>query len=72
MALCTFSVSVAGAEVDSSDVISGFGVTPAEINRLENSEVLAFSDEEFENTKQELITFVDGGPRCTTLICDSK
>lgn len=54
LALCAISVSVAQDEVDSSDILDGFGITPGEVSQLERGKVLAFSDGEFENTKREL------------------
>jgi len=42
------------ADMDSAELLKGFGLTPGEIERLENGEVLAYSDEEFEFSKREL------------------
>ena len=54
LALCTLSLSVAQDQVDSSEILDGFDISAAEINRLENGEILAFSDETYENIKREL------------------
>ena len=54
LALCTLSLSAAQDQVDSSEIIEGFSLTTAEIDRFENGEILAFSDETYENTKREL------------------
>jgi len=54
LALCTLSLSVAQDQVDSSEILDGFNITAAEIDRLENGGILAFSDETYENTKREL------------------
>ena len=54
LVLCTLPLSATQAETDSSEILEGLHVTPAEIARLENGEILAFSDEAYESTKREL------------------
>ena len=44
----------AHAQMSGSDLLEGFGLSPGEIERLEEGEVLAYSDEEFEFSKREL------------------
>ena len=54
LVLCTLSLSATQAETDSSEILEGLHITPAEIGRLENGEILASSDEAYESTKREL------------------
>ena len=44
----------AHAQMSGDELLEGFGLTPDEIERLEQGEVLAYSDEEFEYSKREM------------------
>jgi hypothetical protein len=50
----TLFIFPANAEVDGVEIAKGLGLSPEQIEKMENGEVLAFSDAEYENTKREL------------------
>ena len=50
----TLMQATAHADMESTELLAGFGLTPDEIARLENGEILAYSDAEFEFSKREL------------------
>lgn len=57
MIACAASIIVAlpaYADMSGTELLEGFGLTAGEIERLEQGEVLAYSDEEFEFSKREL------------------
>ena len=57
LAVCTALILIAlpaHAQMSGEEMLEGFGLTPGEIERLEQGEVLAYSDEEFEYSKREM------------------
>ena len=42
------------ADVDGNELLEGYDLSDAEVAQLEQGEVLAFSDEEYEFSKREL------------------
>ena len=53
-ALGMLPMSIANADTSSEEILQGFGVSKGEIEQLENGEILAYSDEQYEFTKREL------------------
>lgn len=60
---CLFSAAVTHAEVKGDKLIEGYGLSESEVEQLEQGDVLAYSDEEYEFSKREMavdaMAFVD-------------
>ena len=54
LVICTLSLSAAQAATGSAEILEALHVSPANIERLENGEILASSDAAYESTKREL------------------